>query len=207
VAPLAPGELTVDAFCARGGALIVVTGLPRSGTSMAMRMLAAGGLPIVADGARPADAGNPHGYFEDLRVKRLREDAAWLASCGGRAVKIVLPLLPHVPRELCCDVIAVRRPIAEVLASQRELLALAGVPSEPGDDAVLASAFARCEAQAIRWWSGRQAVRVLEVEYAGVVCDPTAASRRIAGFLERGLDAAAMAAAVDPSLHRHRSAP
>jgi hypothetical protein len=189
----------------RASALVVVTGLPRSGTSMAMRMLAAGGMDLVADGSRPADAGNPHGYFEDDRTKRLRQDASWLRACAGKAVKIVLPLLPCVPRDLACDVVVLRRPIAEVLASQRALLELRGLAAGPEADASLAAAFARSEREAERWWSGRSAVRTVELDYAAALDDPAGSAARLAAFLARPLDTAAMAAAVDAGLGRHRA--
>ncbi|MFO1003217.1 MAG: hypothetical protein U0936_23025 [Planctomycetaceae bacterium] len=74
--------------------ITVVSGLPRSGTSLAMQMLAAGGLPVLGDEHRPADEDNPRGYLEDARVKSLERDATWLAEAEGKAVKIISFLLP-----------------------------------------------------------------------------------------------------------------
>ncbi|HZR81721.1 MAG TPA: hypothetical protein VFD92_11535 [Candidatus Binatia bacterium] len=173
---------------------------------MAMRMLAAGGVDVVDDGARPADAANPHGYFEDARAKRLRDDATWLTGCVGRAVKIVLPLLPYVPRGIACDVIVLRRALGDVLASQRALLALAGSPPSDagGDEATLAASFERSFAAAAAWWNGRPDVRTLNLDYDAVVGDPASAAGSIAEFLARPLDRRAMARAVDRVLSRGR---
>ena len=44
--------------------IIVVSGLPRSGTSMMMKMLEVGRQPILTDNLREADANNPNGYYE-----------------------------------------------------------------------------------------------------------------------------------------------
>ena len=95
----------------------VVTGLPRSGTSLVMQMLAAGGLPVLTDDARGPDPDNPRGYFEHTGALALARHPAWLAAARGRAVKLVHALLPHVPAELPCRVVLLERNLAEVLAS------------------------------------------------------------------------------------------
>lgn len=201
----AQGDLT-SAPALTGGVppLIVVTGLPRSGTSMAMRMLGAGGVELLVDGRRPADAGNPHGYFEHGAVRCLHEDASWLARHPGRAVKIVVPLLPWVPVGLRCDVVWMRRPLAEVLASQRALIAQDGSAESGADEASLIAAFRRADEAAERWAHGRAEVRVLALAAEDVVHAPDEAAARLEGFLRRRLDRRAMAQVVDPPLLRSR---
>ena len=83
----------------RGAAdpVIVVSGPPRSGTSLLMQMLEAGGVEPLRDDTRPADAGNPRGYYEFEAVKRLRHDHEWLQGAEGKLVKIVTPLLSMLP--------------------------------------------------------------------------------------------------------------
>ena len=91
--------------------IVVVSGLPRSGTSMAMRMLAAGGMAIVTDGIRAADEDNPNGYFEDERVKALAKnpDKTWVAEARGKALKVVSLLLQHLPPTQKYQVVFVHR--------------------------------------------------------------------------------------------------
>ena len=117
--------------------LTIVTGVPRSGTSLVMQMLAAGGHPIASDGVRRADADNPRGYFELEAARGLARDASWLPGMAGRAVKLVHTLLPSLPPGLHYKVLLVRRRLDEVLASQRVMLARRGSAPDPAEDARL----------------------------------------------------------------------
>ncbi|MGA2722836.1 MAG: sulfotransferase domain-containing protein [Bryobacteraceae bacterium] len=182
----------------------VVSGAPRSGTSLMMRMLAAGGIPALTDGRRPPDAHNPHGYFEYSPAKRLAEDASWIEAARGRAVKIIYRLLTHLPPRMSCRIIFMERDLEEVFASQRDMLLAQGnaAASQEGDHLIPAMA---AELRVVRDWLARQpGMPVLAVPYAEVVRDPLAWAHEVAHFLGAGLDEAAMAAAVDPSLYRHR---
>jgi hypothetical protein len=184
--------------------ITVVAGLPRSGTSMLMKMLADGGLPAVTDGVRRADIDNPHGYFEDERTKRLRDDVYWLGEARGKVVKIVAPLLPLVPLDYHYRVILIERNLDEVLASQQTMLDRQGRKgAAPGDDH-LRSAF-RAQLQTVKAWLVRHAnVRTLFVWYSDILNDPAAAATSIDEFLGGGLDTTAMALAIDRTLYRHR---
>lgn len=195
-APPAPDP---DALAA--ATITVVTGLPRSGTSMAMQMLAAGGVPPFTDAARPADESNPRGYLEHDRVRALARDASWLADADGHALKVVVPLLPHLPPGPAYRVVWVERPLEEVLASQARMLDRLGHAA--GDADALRALFARQTRDAERWAAETPRVRTLRLAYHDAVRDPAAAARAVAAFLD--LDAAAMAAAIDPALHRERA--
>ncbi len=122
-----------------GDPIIVVSGLPRSGTSMAMRMLAAGGVPLVMDGRRAADEDNPNGYFEDERVKNLVQspDKRWLQDARGKAIKIIAALLENVPDANNYKILFLHRNLHEVLASQTKMLARRGEPAGPSDEKLL----------------------------------------------------------------------
>jgi hypothetical protein len=182
----------------------IVTGVPRSGTSLVMQMLAAGGLPPLSDGLRAPDADNPRGYFEFEPAKRLARDAAWLALASGRAVKLAHTLVASLPPGLPYRVLLVRRRLDEVLASQRVMLARSGAAPDPAEDARLLSAFEAQLARLERELAGRGNVAWLAVEHAELLREPELAAARINHFLGGGLDAAAMAACVDPALHRQR---
>ncbi len=190
----------------RGRPIVVVSGLPRSGTSMAMKMLDAGGMPIVTDGVRGADISNPNGYYEFEPVKDLeRGDAAWLGDARGKAVKIVSPLLTYLPESFDYQVIFMRRPLAEIVASQHAMLDARG--SERGsDESRSAELYAGHLAQVERFLQRRRCFSTVMVEYAQVLAEPRAQAERIQAFLGRPLDTARMAAVADPALHRNRRA-
>lgn len=182
----------------------VVSGLPRSGTSLMMQMLQAGGLPAWADGVRAADASNPRGYFEHEAVKRLRTDNAWVPQARGHAVKVIHLLLRELPQQagLRYRVVFMQRPLAEVLASQQAMLARGGRPA--ADPAVLTKAFEAQLAQVDAWLATRPDIAVLRLAHVQVMRQPRAAAEQLCSFLGLPLDVAAMAAVVDPALHRQR---
>jgi len=182
----------------------IVTGVPRSGTSLVMQMLAAGGLPIASDGVRRADPDNPRGYFELEAARRLARDASWLPGIAGRAVKLVHTLVPSLPPDLRYRVLLVRRRLDEVLASQRLMLARRGSAPDLAEDARLLPVLEAQLAGLERWLAAREDLAWLGIEYAELVAEPERVAARINAFLGGGLDEAAMAACVDPRLHRER---
>ena len=184
--------------------LTIVTGVPRSGTSLVMQMLAAGGHSIASDGVRRADADNPRGYFELEAARGLARDAAWLPGMAGRALKLVHTLLPSLPPGLHYKVLFVRRRLDEVLASQRVMLARRAAAPGPAEDARLLLALEEQLARTERWLEAREQLDWLRVDHAALLVEPGRAAARICAFLGGGLDAAAMAACVDPALHRQR---
>ena len=185
--------------------IVIVSGVPRSGTSMMMRMLKAGGLQSVIDEQRPSDADNPRGYFEDVRAKDLERDASWLEEARGKAVKVISALLRHLPSGHRYRIVFMRRAMAEVVASQAAMLARAGKPVDPTSDARMQVLFERHVASVAAELERRTDVTVLFVDYEAAVADPTAAAARVNVFLGGMLDERAMAAAVEPLLRRqHR---
>ncbi|MGH9381384.1 MAG: sulfotransferase domain-containing protein [Thermoanaerobaculia bacterium] len=189
-----------------GPPIVVVSGLPRSGTSMAMRMLKAGGIPTVEDGQRGADIDNPLGYFEHERVMRLAEetDRAWLKRARGKAVKIISYLLKELPRHNNYRVILLEREIGEVLASQAKMLERRGEVN-PVDDDKMAANYESLVWRVNYLLKRSPHLETLRLRYADVVADPHGEARRINDFLGGGLDVAAMAAVVDPNLYRNRA--
>lgn len=189
----------------------VVTGLPRSGTSMMMQVVAAGGVPVLTDGVRAADEDNPRGYFELEAVKRLRAGPpppveGWL----GRAVKVVIPLLYELPVGPPYRVVAMHRAVGEVLASQSVMLARRGrdgMQASAGDDAALAAVFEAEWRRAEAWLRSRPDAEFATLDYDRVVQNPQSAAVVVDDLLGGSLDVAAMAAAVDPDLYRCRMSP
>ena len=182
----------------------IVSGLPRSGTSLMMQMLAAGGMPVLTDGQRHADSHNPRGYHELEAVKHTRSDISWLAKAEGKAVKVVHLLLPHLPAEREYRVIFMERVLSEVIASQRVMLQQQGRPGAALSDARLADIFEKQVAEVRRWLAQQAGFRVLYLQHRGVIEQPLAAAQQIVTFLDGGLDSNRMAAAVEPGLYRQR---
>ncbi|HKJ25889.1 MAG TPA: sulfotransferase family protein [Myxococcota bacterium] len=189
-----------------GAPVVVVSGAPRSGTSLMMQMLEAGGIAPLADDARPPDAGNPRGYYELEAVKRLPADAGWLARAPGRAVKVIHVLAPRLPEGPRYRVLWMERDLDEVVRSQRALLETLGRPPEDDlADARAAEILAQQLAEAAAALDARGDVRRIAVSHARLLAEPGPSVARIAAFLGVPLDLSAMAAAVDPALHRVRS--
>ncbi|MBI5506563.1 MAG: sulfotransferase domain-containing protein [Deltaproteobacteria bacterium] len=185
--------------------IVVVSGLPRSGTSMMMRMLEAGGIEPLSDGLRSADDDNPLGYYEFERVKGLPGDTAWLAEAEGRAVKVVSALLEQLPRDHRYKVVFLQRDLGEVLASQRRMLERRGREVDAGGEARLAALFDKHLTVARERLAARDEIEVEFIRYDEVIADPRGAARRLALFLGRAFDEAAAARAVDPALYRQRA--
>jgi hypothetical protein len=188
-------------------AVTVVSGLPRSGTSLMMQMLGAGGMPVLSDGMRAADEDNPRGYLELEAVKRTRKDATWLSEAHGKAVKVIHLLLRNLPPDRAYRVVFMRRPVAEVVASQRAMLERSGRQGARLPDDKLA-ALLEAQARDTQAWMARQPhLRVLTVDYRDCIEQPGEVAARVNAFLGGGLDEAAMAGVVDAGLYRQRAGP
>jgi chemotaxis response regulator CheB len=189
-----------------GTPVVVVSGLPRSGTSMAMKMLEAGGIEVVTDGARTADVDNPKGYYEDDRVLALAKDVdkTWLRGARGRAVKIISYLLRHLPEDNNYKVVFMRRDISEVLASQAKMLERRG-EAQGADDATMREFFEADLWKADYHIKRAAHIQAMDLHYTAVLEDPVRQAEQMAAFLGRDLDIEAMATIVDPDLYRNRS--
>ncbi|HTF33973.1 MAG TPA: sulfotransferase [Myxococcota bacterium] len=188
-----------------GKPIIVVSGLPRSGTSLGMKMLEAGGLPIVTDGVRTADEDNPNGYYEDERVKQLHEavDRRWLRDARGRGVKIISYLLKSLPGDSNYKVIFLRRNPQEILKSQAKMLARRGEVSETSNERMLE--LMKKDLDDARFFLRRPHFEVLELNYKETLEHPREHAKRIAEFLAEPLDVEKMASVVDVQLYRNRA--
>ncbi len=184
--------------------ITVVSGLPRSGTSLMMQMLAAGGIPPLTDEQRSADESNPRGYFEYEAVKRLRSDQSWLGQARGHAVKIIHVLMRELPVDgrFQYRVVLMQRPLDEVLSSQRAMLERQG--KESADPNLLARVYEAQLKQLEQWMAGLACFAVLPVKHREVINSPAELAGEIAQFLGGDLDVARMAGSVDPALYRER---
>ncbi len=184
--------------------ITVVSGLPRSGTSMLMQMLDAVGHPCLTDGVRKADADNPRGYFECEKVKRLRRDCSWMPEAKGKAVKIIAQLIPFLPSQFNYRVIFMERDISEVLASQRKMLQRQGKSGGNLSDVQLHQIFER-QVLEVKGVLAQRNIPTLYVAYSDALQRPMEIAEKIQGFLRADIDVCAMAAAIAPNVHRQRS--
>lgn len=185
-------------------AVIIVSGLPRSGTSMMMRILQAGGVRVVIDGIRSADEDNPFGYFELEAAKKVRADASFLDHSRGQAVKMIYRLLYDLPDHHQYRVIFMRRNLREVVASQDKMLQRSGVDSQPTAEK-LVQLFRRDFSTAENWLRRKNNVKTLFVDYNQLLSgNPRPQLESISKFLDRRLDLDAMVGIIDPALYRNR---
>ena len=184
--------------------ITIVSGLPRSGTSLMMQMLVAGGMAPLSDGDRKADDDNPRGYLEWERVKTLPNDPGCIAEAEGKVVKVISRLLFALPEGHEYRVIFIQRPMAEVLASQDQMLRRRGTHKQGADSAAMAAAFEKHLREVEKWLDGKSYVKSLQVEYHEVLRNPLGVAERLKEFLGIRLSADSMAQQVDASLYRNR---
>lgn len=188
-----------------GDDVIVVSGLPRSGTSMMMRMLDAAGLPILTDHERTADEDNPKGYYEHERVKDLEKetDKSWVRGARGKVLKVISHLLKDLPGDNYYKIIFMRRDVAEVVASQNKMLERRG-ETNPVDDEKTREYYLRHVVDVRFLVRNRRNMEMIEVHYREALDEPQAFVAAVNEFLGGKLDVAAMTAVVDENLYRNR---
>ena len=186
--------------------LVVVSGLPRSGTSMMMKMLEAGGIPPLQDNVRTADEDNPKGYYEFERVKKLPVDTAWMPEAVGKAVKIIALLLTKLPlKGYRYKVLFMRRDIEEIMKSQKQMLIRRGESTDKISDEEMITTYNRHLSEVLNFLEAHSCFTVFFVNYNDLMRDPSDWVPRIAAFLGKEMDTEAMKAVVDPKLYRNRS--
>jgi hypothetical protein len=188
-----------------GPAIIIVSGHPRSGTSLVMQMLEAAGVPILCDDARQPDDLNPNGYYELDAVKATARDSAWVARAPGHAVKVIHALLRHLPRDRSYRVILLERDLREVIASQTRMLeAIAQAKVDPPDSR-LAEIYAQQLDEARQLLDREPCFEWIEVRHADLIAGDRNPIRAICRLLGLSAGDEAMSAAIDPKLYRSRA--
>ena len=185
--------------------IVIVSGLPRSGTSMMMKMLDAGGLPILTDNLREADANNPKGYYEFERVKELPNgDYGWIPEAGGKVVKIVTGLIMNLPSDARYKVIFMQRAMKEVLSSQKKMLGRLGKEDDKVEDEKMKKIYQEHLKQVNAWIAKQPNIEVLYVNYNTMLENPLESLQKVNEFLGGDMDVKVMAGVVDKELYRER---
>lgn len=184
--------------------IYIVSGIPRSGTSMMMRILEAGGLKVVTDNQRKPDKDNPRGYYEFEQVKKITEDSSWLKDCGGKAFKMVSALLQYLPSDKKYKVIFMKRNLDEVLSSQSAMLKRLGRESGNLSDEVMSEKFKSHLQQTEKWMGMQRHIEVMYAHYNEIMMNPLESVKAVCRFIDRNLDAFKMANVVENALYRQR---
>ncbi len=185
--------------------IIIVSGLPRSGTSVMMQMVDSGGVPALTDEVRARDEDNPRGYYELEAVKRTSKDPSWLDEASGRVVKMVHLLLYDLPADRSYRVVFMKRTLTEVVRSQDVMLTRRGTTGANLSAEQLIRAYEGQLEKVESWLAGRANFDVHYVSYNQLMAEPAAAVEAVNGFLGGGLDTAGMLSVVDPALYRQRA--
>jgi hypothetical protein len=186
-------------------AITIVSGLPRSGTSMMMKMLEAGGLVPVVDGVRTADDDNPKGYYEFERVKKLpKKDYGWMPDAKGKVVKIISELLLHLPTDYKYKIVFQERALPEILASQKKMLVNRGQDPDAIPDQEISLLYMKHLTRVRKHLADNDCFDVHYLSYNDLVSDPKPLIAPLNDFLDGRLDTSKMAAVIDPSLYRQR---
>ena len=187
--------------------IVIVSGLPRSGTSMMMRILAEGGLPVITDELRRADPDNPNGYFEFETVRQMSEgNVGWLANANGKAVKVISALLEYLPSDYSYKIIFLERDIREILESQRKMLAHRNEKATGAESEIQLQI--QTHLSVMKPWLVRQPnIEVLFVNYNTLMTTPEPLCEQITEFLDLPLNQARMLAVPDKQLYRNRILP
>ena len=185
--------------------ITIVSGLPRSGTSMMMKILEAGGLEVYTDNLRVPDEDNPKGYFELEQVKALKDgDVSWVKGAPGKVVKVISSLLEFLPSDYRYKIVFMRREIAEILASQKQMLIRRGEPSE-GDDRKMAEQFQEHLKRVRVWLANQPNMETIYVDYNALMADPNPEIKDVAEFLGLTENLEAMLAVPDKKLYRQKA--
>ena len=186
--------------------MTIVSGLPRSGTSMMMKILEAGGIPVLADGIRSADIDNPNGYYEFEPVKSTKEDPSWIPEADGKVVKMIYKLLYDLPDNCRCRIVFMQRALKEVIASQNVMLERRGEkPSAPEETHTLVGTFASEVAACKAWLKTKENFDVVYMNYNKILDEPAEQIEQLNDFFDNKLDKDAMLSVVDPKLYRRRN--
>ena len=188
------------------GTITIVSGLPRSGTSMMMQMLNAGGLNILTDHVRAKDNNNPKGYLEYQKVKNLAKDNSWLNEGQNKVIKVIAPLLQYLPSSYQYKVIFMERDMEEIIQSQQIMLGKTAAVESKTYPTTLADTFIKQLEKTRSWIQNHPQFEVIYVSYKDVVSNPEEISENLSMFLDADLNINAMIRSVDPLLYRNKKA-
>jgi hypothetical protein len=182
----------------------VVSGLPRSGTSMMMQALEAGGIPVITEHIRESDEDNPKGYYEFEPVKQTKTDSSWVSEAVGKVVKMVYRLLYDLPGGFEYRIVFMRRNIDEIMLSQKTMLERSGKKGADASTEKMVELFTRELEKVDKWIAEQDNFSMISVDYGEMIESAESQCQRVNEFLGGKLNADKMLSVVDPSLYRNR---
>ena len=185
--------------------IIIVSGLPRCGTSMMMQMLEAGGIPIASDLIRKPDEDNPHGYYEFEKVKEIKKNSGWLDDCFGKAFKMVSALLYDLPKDRKYKVIFMKRNLEEMIASQNVMLERQGIKDDSISGEEMVKKFEKHLRKIASWLANQRNIDIIYINYNEAIQNPHENAKCVNRFLENRLNVDNMASVVERSLYRQKT--
>ncbi len=186
------------------GTITIVSGMPRSGTSMMMQMLQAGGLAVLTDNIRASDENNPKGYLEYQKVKSLATDNSWIHEGQNKVIKVIAQLLQHLPASYQYKVVFMERDMEEIIKSQQIMLGKKSEVDKKVYPTALADTFKKQLEKTRSWIKTHPQFEVMYVDYADVINNPSEVAENLSMFLDADLNSAKMVEAVDSNLYRNR---
>ncbi len=184
--------------------ITIVSGLPRSGTSMMMQILESGGMKVVTDNIRKINEDNPQGYYEYEMVKKIKEDSGWLKETRGKAFKMISQLLYDLPSNENYKVIFMKRKMNEILASQSKMLERMGNSKDSISDEKMGEFFDKHLSKLVDWIEGRKYIDVLYIGYNDLLVNPEEHIKILNRFLNYRLNEEKAVKVIDKSLYRNR---
>jgi len=182
--------------------ITIVSGLPRSGTSLVMQMLKAGGMAVLTDGVRKPDENNPLGYFEHEKVKLLMKENGWLNEAEDKALKIIAQLLIYLPVNFEYKIIFVERDMDEVLISQKKMLKNMESSRSDTDDKLLKNAFEKQVTRVKSWLKEQSNCKTVFIAYKDIILNGTDVILKLNGFLGQRMDMELAFSVINPQLYR-----
>jgi len=178
--------------------IVIVSGLPRSGTSLMMQMLDKGGLEVLTDKERKADISNPKGYFEYKPVMQLHKDNDWLGLAQNKGLKVVAPLLKFLNPKYRYKIIFMKRDLNEIMKSQNKMLG-----KDPDSFSVDLEATFKKQLNQVELWKKLQpGVELIYIDYKETLNTPEVVIDKLTAFTGLGLNKDAMASCIDKTLYR-----
>ena len=164
--------------------ITIVSGQPRSGTTLMMNMLHKGGLDVYAD---------THAGYESHAVVNIQKDNSFLHDCAGKAVKILHPHILHLPHKIPCKIIWMHRDPREQAKSQRKFMNNQGYNIPRQAIHKLKKAIERDNKGTLELFKGQDNIEVLKVRYEELKTNASTTVICVEDFLDIPMDIKAMA--------------